>query len=294
MDATKLRPSKSHSRAYPGGRPINAVPGHDHDSIWYDCDSKRYLCADEPYERSAERRAAERAAWAEHYGYAIVKPAWPGMYFPEGGSRLYLIADAENGIPLEPIAAALNKLTKPIVEEPWEGESAPTVPILVSPGTTAQAEVERAKPRGPRKPSGQRNSVGYVQTFVGPQRRPKGRMPIECHAEVGRLLNSVLVDTYERRGVYNRVNAVRSELDEWVQREYTASELPQEQFLELYYHGSGSSFPRSLPAVDRDRHVDSLTQARKVLIGHYPECPPLRSLLKKVDAAITSLRSWAP
>jgi hypothetical protein len=113
------------------------------------------------------------------------------------------------------------------------------------------------------------------------------------HAEVGRLLKSVLADTYERRGVYNRVNAVRSELDEWVQREYTASELPQEQFLELYYHGSGSSFPRSLPPVDRDRHVDRLTQVKNVLLRHYPDCPPLRSLLKKADAAIGSLRSWA-
>ena len=30
MDATKLRPSKSHSRAFPGGRSSNAVPGRDH------------------------------------------------------------------------------------------------------------------------------------------------------------------------------------------------------------------------------------------------------------------------
>lgn len=36
MDATKLRPSKSHSRAFPGGRSSNAVPGRDHYSIWYD------------------------------------------------------------------------------------------------------------------------------------------------------------------------------------------------------------------------------------------------------------------
>jgi len=33
-------------------------------------------------------------------------------------------------------------------------------------------------------------------------------------AEVGRLLKSVLVTTYHRKGVYNRVNAIRSELDE--------------------------------------------------------------------------------
>ncbi len=294
MDATKLRPSKSHSRAYPGGRSTNAVPGQDHGSIWYDRASKRYLLADEPYERSVDRRSTERAAWAERHGFTILKPEWPGMYNPDGGTRLYLIADADKGILLKPLAAALDSLPKPIIEETWDGESAPTVPIFVSPGAIAQAEAVRAKPREPRKPSSQRNSVGYVQTFVGPQRRPKGRMPIEAHPEVARLLKSVLANTYNRKGVYNRVNAVRSELDEWVQREYKAVELPNEQFFELYYRGeSGSTAPHSLPAADRDRHVDSLTQARKVLVGHYPDCLPLRSLLKKMDAAIGSIRNWA-
>jgi len=294
MDATKLRPSKSHSRAYPDGRSSNAVPGQDHYSIWYDRDSKRYLFADEPYELAADSKAAERTVWAQRHGFVIAKPAWPGMYNPDGGSRLYLIADAEKGIPLESVAAALDNLPEPIVEETWNGESAPTVPIFVSPGTIPKAEAAREKPQERRKPSSQRNSVGYVQTFVGPRRRPKGRMPIEAHAEVGRLLKSVLVDTFHRKGVYNRVDAIRSELDEWTQREYNHAELPNAQFFELYYQGSGSTFSRSLPAAERDRHVGSLTQVKKLLVGHYPDSPPLRSLLKKVEAAINSLQSWTP
>lgn len=292
MDATKLRPSKSHSRAFPGGRSSNAIPGRDHYSIWYDRETKRYLFVDEPYEKAVESKVQEREDWAHRHGFAIVKPEWAGMYAPDVGSRLYLVSDETKGIPLQPITAALDKLPAPIVEAAWEGESAPTLPFFVSPGTIAKAAAEKDKPKTPPKSNGQRNSVGYVQTFVGPQRRPKGRMPIEVHTEVGRLLKSVLVATYHRKGVYNRVNAIRSELDEWVQREYNGAELSNEQFFDLYYHESGSTFSRSLTEAERETHSESLAHVKKLLGEHYLDCPPLRSLLKKVDAAVKSLQSW--
>ena len=255
MDATKLRPSKSHSRAFPGGRSSNAIPGSDHYSIWYDRQTKRYLFADEPYEKAVEGKGQERETWAKEHGFAIVKPEWAGMYAPDGGSRLYLIADGTKGIPLQPIVAALDKLPSPIVEAAWDGESAPMTPFFVSPGTIAKAAAAKDKPKTPRKQSSQRNSVGYVQTFVGPQRRPKGKMPIEAHAQVGRLLKSVLKDTYHRKGVYNRVNAIRSELDEWTQREYNHAELPNEHFFDLYYHESGSTFSRALAEAEARRQA---------------------------------------
>ena len=295
MDTTKLRPSKSHSRAFPAGRSSNAVPGRDHYSIWYDRESKRYLFADEPYEPAAEGKAAERAAWSERHGFAIVKPSWPGMYNPDGGSRLYLIADSTKGVPLAPIVAALNRLPAPIVEAAWNGESAPSTPIFFSPGTIARNEAAAKLPATKTRKVARapRSTVGYVQTFVGPQRRPNGRMPIEVHAQVGKLLKSVLATSYNRKGVYNRVNGIRSELDEWTQREYNYDELPNEQFFELYYHESGSSFVRTLSPDERALHVGSLEQVKQILAQHYPDSPPLRALMKKLDASIGSMQTWA-
>jgi hypothetical protein len=293
MSATKLRPSKSHSRAFPGGRSDNAIPGRDHYSVWYNRETKRYLFADEPYERAVETMAQEREDWAQRYGFVIVKSKWPGMYAPDVGSQLYLVADETKGIPLQPIAAALDKLPAPIVETAWAGESTPMLPFFVSPGTIANTVAEKDKSKTLPKPNGQRNSVGYVQTFVGPQRRPKGRMPIEAHSEVGRLLKSVLVATYYRKGVYNRVNAIRSELDEWVQREYSHAELSNERFFDLYYRESGSTFKRSLAETERDRHVESLIGVKRLLCENYPDCPPLRSVLKKIEFAVRSIQSWA-
>lgn len=293
IDATKLRPSRSHSRAFPGGRSTNAVPGRDHYSIWYDRETKRYLFADEPYEIAIKGREQEREAWAKRHGFAIARPAWAGMYAPDAGSRLYLIADEGKGVPLASIVAALDALPVPIVEDGWNGESAPLLPPFVSPGAIDKGSQTKTGLSTPRKPNGAHNTVRYVQTFVGPQRRPKGRMPIEAHAEVGRLLKSVLVSCFYRKGVYNRIDAIRSELDEWTQREYKDDELPNEQFFDLYYHESGLTLSRSLTEPERERHVESLVQARALLSTHYPDSPPLRSLFSKMEAAVKSLRSWS-
>jgi hypothetical protein len=293
MDATKLRPSQGHSRTLPHGTSKSSLPGRDHSSIWYDRNSKRYLLADEPYERAALSYADERAAWSERHGFTIAKPSWPGMYNPDGGSRLYLVADSKKGIPLEPVVAALDQIPEPIAEATWDGESAPAMPPFVSPGaltrTTARPTTPVAAKLGRLQP---RSAMGYVRTFVGPQRRPNGKMPIEAHAKVGALLKSVLVASRERKGVYNRVNGIRCELDEWTQREYSQAELPNEQFFDLYYHESGGTFAPSLPADERSRHVENLANVKRTLAEHYPDSTPLRALLKNIDGAIKSMQSW--
>lgn len=145
MDATKLRPSRSFSRVYPGGDARNAIPGREHVSIWYDRTTKRYLYADEPYENSVRDRLHEREAWAKQHGYAIAKPEWPGMYAPDSGTRLYLIAHQTKGIPLEPIVAALNKLRRPECEAQWNGDSEPMQPRYMSPGSLAKLILAKAK-----------------------------------------------------------------------------------------------------------------------------------------------------
>ena len=56
MDATKLRPSRSFNRVYPGGDARNAIPGRDHFSIWYDRTTKRYGIEVWPWGRAESGR----------------------------------------------------------------------------------------------------------------------------------------------------------------------------------------------------------------------------------------------
>jgi hypothetical protein len=292
MEATGLCPSGAGSRAYPRGSFSNVVPGHDHSSIWYDPAAKAYVFVNEPYKRGVEHISEERLAWARRHAWDIVRTTWPGMYNPDGGCELYLAADKAKGYGLARILAALDALPVPIVEADWNGESGALFPRFVSPAAKAKVEVESREPKPRRKP-GMRATVSYNGMFGGNRRRPAGRMPVEAHAEVGKLLKSVLVETRNRRGVYNRISALRSDLDDWVQREHDRTELPDSRFFDLYYHEDPDADATGLTGdALRERHVQSLETAKRILTKHYPDSPPLRAMLKSADAAIKSLLTW--
>lgn len=126
-------------------------------------------------------------------------------------------------------------------------------------------------------------------SFVGRRLRPNARMPVEAHQEVGGLLKSVLVAAERRDGARTRVDRMRSELDEWVMREYTTQELDQETFSDLYYHEHDGGPP---PPIDRQEMIGRLERAKAILAQHYPDCPPLDGVISQADRAIASLASW--
>jgi hypothetical protein len=202
------------------------------------------------------------------------------------------LADASKGYSLDSIMSKLAEAPAPIVVADWNGESRPFLPEFISPGRSAETKAKAATPKSQQPPRGPNNSVEYAMFMSGPSRRPKTRMPVEGHKAVGRLLKSVLVDTRQRAGVYKRVDAIRCELDNWVQCEYKRDELSDDVFFELYYHELPKDDPLAASPAGRDRHIASLAEVAATLARHYPECPPLRALLKKADLATASLRAW--
>lgn len=78
----------------------------------------------------------------------------------------------------------------------------------------------------------------------------------------------------------HRIESVRSDLDEWIQREYTASELPQEQFSEMYY---GASKAKDTDRKDTDR-IAMVSEVVQLLKLNYPDCGPLRLTLKTLSS----------
>lgn len=296
MDATRLRPSSGSSRAYPESDSRNAPPGSDHASIWFDPSNKRYVIVDEPYERSVERDIAKRAAWVERFGWQQAKPSWRGMYYPDGGSRLYLFSSVEKGVALEPLVRALNELPEPATESRWTGVSAP-FSIWMSPGAGARRDVEKVKPRAetapkrPRAPAG--STVEYHQTFVrGALRRPNGKMPLETHEHLGQLIKGVLASARPRRGIYNRLNEVRSDLEEWMGREHRDANIANDRYLAVYY-GDGALSLEGLRGEDPKSVIAArLAEVQEALVKHYPDTAPLRAMISKIEAAKKSAQTW--
>ncbi len=289
IETTGLVPSIA-KRSFPRGQFQNRMPGSDHDTAWFDPIAKAYLRANEPYSRGGV--TPEQQLWATQHGWAVAAAPWKGMYRPDGGSSLFLAADASKGYSLDPIISRLADAPAPIVVANWDGESKPFLPQFISPGRSAEIDGSAAAPKSEQRPRRTNNSIKYRMFLSGTQRRPEARMPVEGHKTAGRLLKSVLIGTRGRAGVYRRVDAIRCELDNWVQCEYKRDELSDEVFFDLYYHELSENDPLAAPAVNRARHIASLAEVVATLARYYPECPPLRALLRKADLAIASLRAW--
>lgn len=135
------------------------------------------------------------------------------MYFPEGGSKLFLYADASKGYSLDGLLKALSKASAAIVPENCDRVAIEAHAPFVTPGDKAAAEAKRAKDvqRKAPSPRGPKTTVEYRLPLSGkPRRRPKTAMPVDAHAKIGLLLKGVLVDMRARAGVYKRIDAVRS------------------------------------------------------------------------------------
>ena len=290
IETTGLVPSAA-KRSIPRGNYQNRMPGSDHDATWFDPAAKSYIRTTEPYTNNSEI-SPEQLAWAEKHGWTVASSPWKGMYYPDGGSMLFLMADASKGYSLDPVIAKLANAPAPLLASEWKGKSEPFLPEFCSPARLAEISAKIEAQKAPPKKRPANNSVPYNGFLSGARRRPKGTMPVEAHKAVGRLLKSALVGTVKRAGVHRRVEAIRCELDNWVQCEHNREEMPDEVFNELYYHPLPKNDPFSLPPPDKTRHILSLTEVKDCLSRHYPECAPLRELLKKADLAISSLRSW--
>lgn len=292
MAATGLRQARRGGRAYPRQRHggLISVPGQDHAQVWEYGSTGQLLITDEPYDDKSALFREKRAEWAETYGYAAVHSAWPGMHNPHGGCSLFLIAkDPQLLSQVEQLAQSI-----PVMPRTWPGESAGGWSAYRSPEEcAAQPDGRGYMPPNPFAPKPvPRGTKTFVQMFAGPQLRPDARMLIAAHDEVAGLLAGLLSITHDRRGVYNRIDAVRSMLDEWVQREYDYSELSSETFHALYYRNGHREWRKSITEAERDDLATKLVRLRVILGDQYPDCLPMRGLLRKLDLAEKSLNTW--
>lgn len=271
MEASGLRPS---TKAIPKGwgREAHKLPGKDHSTVWIDPSTEQFVVCDEPYRDEIEFLAM-REAWAVERGLSVKATRWPGMYSP-GLAPLYLLGQEQFAPALATIVRNLDRLPDPPAKTSWKGETAPYEPVFVSPGRKASGRVKRSRPRPVYPGLVRGNAIAYFRMLVGVQWRPHGKMPLITHKRVGELLKR-LQELHIPSPAWHRIESVRSDLDEWIQREYTSNELSQEQFSEMYY---GTS-----KATDTDR-IAMVSEVDRHLKLNYPDCGPLRLMIRTLSS----------
>lgn len=280
MEASGLRPA---AKRIPSEwmRLTHSLPGRDHSLFWIDPATGQIVFSDEPYKDSPEF-LAERTNWAKRQGMILMAPKWPGMYVP-GQSALYLLAREDYGPTLAAEVRKLDALPNPPVAEDWKGESAPYSPVFVTPARQASGRVKRSRPRHVYPGMVRKGAVAYGRMFVGMQWRPHGKMPLASHKRIGELLKALL-DAGAPSAALHRIDGVRSDLDEWIQREFTTAELPHEQFSEMYYGSAKAA------GTDKEAMVDEVTE---LLSRSYLDCGPLRQMLRTLTSVRKSIESQA-
>lgn len=295
IDATRLRPSRGYSAFFPQKMREKRIPGQDHISVWHD-EQKRYVITDEPYDTRVETNQEARESWCRTNHFVQAKSSWLGMHNPFGGTSLFLISSSVKGVPLEPLLKSLEELPSPPNELIWQGESGSYIPSFFSPEKLKRSKsltITRAKCEPTHQITVKPATLGYIRTFVGPQRRPNGKLPISTHQEIGLMLKEMLVNTSYRKVFYNRIDSVRDELDEWAMREYSDhSELPNDAFHELYYHGNLGDYLKTITSQTAERFITYLHRIKSLLVTYYPTCAPLRRIIKWLEEAEKSLLSW--
>lgn len=100
------------------------MPGTDHHSVWVTQEGA-VLIVNEPYLDSTGQRPKmeQQRVWCEENGFEMAVPAWKGMWNPEGGTHMSLLARKDSGLDLQQMAEKLMNLPDDFGQKEWPGAS---------------------------------------------------------------------------------------------------------------------------------------------------------------------------
>lgn len=288
MEYTGLLPSRPTRKAYPEVAAENKLPNRDHTTNWIDPTSGQFILIDEPYGGVPDE--AKRAAWATRYGWRIMKSSWPGMYNPYA-CDLYVASDARDGYDIEALLTKIDAIPAPLLTQDWAGDSAPSLEVFISPSGKSPQDRRRARSKGTVWPKATKTSLPYTGMLGDARRRPKGTMSLEGHIEMGRIIKTVMNALHRPYGVYKRMDAVRSTLEDWMGLEIRRDRLNDRDFFDVYYHDADSFGQFFEMSKSVSGLIDMLHQLKKKLQSEYMESSPLKGQIYRIDSSISLLEN---
>lgn len=279
LDATRLRPAHTQAQ-YKAMRIATHIPGKDHESWWIDPQSNEWLVLDEPYQRARK----ERMPWLLEHGLKSTNTSWPGLYYP--GSCVPSMISPSMEL-LERVRSQVEAIPS---GAPATGEvkSERYFSQFSSPARAASGKARRSR----IQPSyGERNGALPYGGAAGVKSlwRPARPMSLELHTTVGPILHKLCNSGQRAAGitgrVYDRLNTVRSLLEDWAYMEHQ-DRITREVEDKLYYGPGVDGYTSPQQA------LQAIEDVCKGLLSGYEECKPRRELLEKLEAAEKGVQIW--
>lgn len=283
MEGTGLKPLRARYQVLPGQEKKNKPPHYDHPTQWYDPDTGQEILVYEPYQNA--ELDDEDHAWASEHSWHLRVSQWPGKYFPYN-CGVFVAADASGNYNIDDLIKKIDALPAPILEEEWKGQSAKTHSPFYSPLAKTPQDKRRAK----AKDTVPRFSSKKTIPYAGNKRRPNSTLPVAKHLELGKAIKGVYRSEISW-AVHQRVNRVRSELENWLIAEHPDSEIMAHgaDALDVYYGHADLDGP----GFSIRENIKTLKAVKKELCRAYNDCAPLRALVKKLDVALSCLEKAA-
>jgi hypothetical protein len=123
--------------------------------------------------------------------------------------------------------------------------------------------------------------------------QPNAKMSLTNHKKVATLLKEIVSQVHMRRSVSKHIEAIKNELDDWVQREYLGPEMTDEFFHSLYYGGQEQTMKKNITHEECNSLIDMMGEVRSILSSSYPVCPPVTKLFAQLDRSKNHLVLWS-
>ncbi|MGP0172693.1 DUF5623 domain-containing protein [Pseudomonas sp. NCHU5208] len=258
---------------------LERIPYADHITGWEEPQSGDWLLLDEPY---ISPYPGFRKEWLQEKRLHQVAPQWPGIYYP-GNAVPYLISPSQEL--LRKVQAQLERIPDSSFHM-GVPEAMPYDSCFVSPSRQASGKPRRSRLKAAHSP--RNGAVAYGGApGVRSKWRPAGGMSLELHTTIGPILHKLCNSSVRTAGVtarvYDRLNQVRSRLEDWAFMEHPEG-ISAEVDSKLYYG------PRVDGYTCPQEALEAIESVRAVLLKGYRECKPRAQMLTKIEAAAADLQ----
>jgi hypothetical protein len=275
IEASGLRPATTKPQRQ-SMKLLEELPRKDHQSRWVTVSGK-WLVLDEPYDHVIEpTNLGKREAWIVEHNLHWARPAWKGLYYP-GHAIPHLIA--ANQALLDEVVLVVESLP-PIIKggvAEWPGLTETYWSQFLSPARQA-AGTKRA-PRLGTTYGASKNAIEY-QRRAGHRSlwRPDRSMSLTNHVAAGEELKRLYLSSMPYVA-HKKLNAIRSELEDWM---YSESRWEERESTEDDVYYGGNEIERYQTVEDQ---LIALDRLHSILVSSYLDCTPLRNQLKRLAAA---------
>lgn len=277
IEATGIHPATNRQQRAPMDL-FDTLPHKDHDSRWIS-PAGDWLFLDEPYSHAkSERHLNDRANWLARNGFHGAWPTWAGLHSPNHAQPHFT---TPNPALLNQVVSAVQTL-RPVIEGPWEqwpwicGDYSSQ---FISPAQEASGRKRKPRPGSFRGRS--KNAYPY-QAIAGHGEywKPAQPMSLHNHKTIAKELNRLLLSKLPL-SAYDKLRGITGELENWLCAEANqAGRDSTDKEHDIYY---GGETPAGY-TTDQDR-LAAMDRIRTTLTTSYPDCKPLRDLLKGLARA---------